>query len=363
MKTAFHKPILMILILSGITVLNACGDKNSRKQASVPAIPAQVKEARMQEYPREHTFSGRLEAGCQTKLSTRVMGQIERIPVKTGQRVSRGQLLLSIRNQDILARKARAEAMLSEARTAFENAEKDLKRYENLYQSKSATEKEMDDVRTGYRMAKARLEAAGQMQLEVEENLLYTELRAPYNGVITGKFAEAGDMAGPGMPLLAIENPGQWEVRARIPAKDIARIRLNDPVRLRVDALGELVLHGQITEINPSSANTGPQFEARIVLQDLPGETARLYSGLYVTVDYEQGSRLLMLIPRQALVHRGQLTGLYTLGQNGTALLRWIRTGKIYEDSVEVLSGIADGEQYLIPGEQKLYDGAHIQKN
>jgi multidrug efflux pump subunit AcrA (membrane-fusion protein) len=170
-------------------------------------------------------------------------------------------------------------------------------------------------------------------------------------------------MANPGIPLLSIENPYQWQVIVRIPEEDISRIKLNDPVKVHLDALGGLTIDGTIAEINPSSANTGPQFEAKILLPSIPDNSSRLYSGIYATVDYEKGTQPLLLVPVEALVRRGQLTGLYAVSHEGTALLRWIRTGKTHGDSVEVLSGLSDGEKYILSSEHRLYDGALIQNN
>ncbi len=361
MNTILSKTVFLSLVAAAGTTVLSCSSEKTAGERQSQKITVTLAQAKQQEYPMQYSFSGKLEAGKQTNLSTRIMGQIEQINVRTGQKVSKGQILLRIRNQDILAKKAQVEATMTEARSAWENAKKDLARFEALYKSKSTSEKEIDDIRTRYQMATARLNAATQMQNEVDENLMYTTLRAPYNGVITGKFVQEGDMANPGMPLLSVESPDQWQVLARIPEEDIARIRLNAPVKVHLDALSGVTVDGTIAEINPSAAHTGPQFEAKVVLSPVAGSPATLYSGMYATVDYEQGTQPLLLVARESLVSRGQLTGLYTLGQQGTALLRWIRTGKSYGDSVEVLSGLADGEQYVLSSENRLFDGAPIQ--
>jgi len=363
MKTNFSTNFFASLIMIAGLGISSCSKKDSPEKQTPEKVNAVLAQARLKDYPMQYSFSGRLEAGKQSNLSTRMMGQIEQINVKPGQHVNRGDILLRVRNQDILAKKAQVEAGMIEAQSAYENAKKDLARFEALYKSKSTSDKEMDDIRTRYQMAKARLTATEQMQNEVGENLLYSTVRAPYSGVITGKFVQEGDMANPGMPLLSIENPEQWQVIARIPEEDISRIKLNDPVKVHLDALEGLILDGTIAEINPSSANTGPQFEAKIVLSSLPANSARLYSGIYATVDYAKGTQPLLLVPAKSLISRGQLTGLYTVGPEGTAVLRWIRTGKTYGDSVEVLSGLTDGEKYILSSENRLFDGALIQNN
>ncbi len=363
MKTNYAKTMMISLVLISSIGLVSCSNRQQTENQTREKVKVKLAQARLREYPVEFSFSGKLESGKQANLSTRIMGQIEQIYVQPGQRVSKGQVLLRIRNQDIMAKKAQVEATLTEARSAYENAEKDLKRFEALYQSQSTSEKEMDDIRTRFQMAKARLTATEQMQHEVNENLQYTTIRAPYAGIITGKFVQKGDMANPGMPLLSVESPDQWQVVARIPEEDISRVKLNEPVKVRLHALENLTIEGTIAEINPSAVHTGPQFEAKVLLSAVPRYAAGLYTGTYATVDYKKGSQPLLLIPGNSLIKRGQLTGLYTVSQEGTALLRWIRTGKTYGDSIEVLSGLADGEQYILSAENRIYDGTPVQNN
>ena len=86
-----------------------------------------------------------------------------------------------------------------------------------------------------------------------------------------------------------------------------------------------------------------------------------LYSGMYATVLHAKGTEKMIRVPQSSLVKRGQLTGLYTVGANNNSVLRWIRTGKTYNDSIEVLSGLSDGEKYILSGNGKLYDGVIVE--
>lgn len=360
MNTIFTKTTPHLISIALGIVLFSCGPRTTTELTPVEHVPVQLAVARLKDYPVVHSFSGKLEAEKQTTLSTRIMGQVTHIYVKPGQKVKQGDLLLQIRNQDILAKKAQAEASKQEASTAFENIQKDLGRFEALHRAGSASDKEMDDIRTHFQMAKARLEAVAQMQKEVEESIRYTAIRAPYRGVITGKLIQEGDMANPGMPLLGIESPDKWKVVARIPEADIARLKLGDAVKVRFNAAEGTELSGIIAEINPSSVNTGNQFEAKVLLETPKEENARLYTGMYATVLYEHGTKPSLLIPESALIHHGQLTGLFAVGQNGNALLRWVNTGKENNGSIEILSGLADGETYVRSANGKLVDGALV---
>ena len=95
----------------------------------------------------------------------------------------------------ISAKKAQVDASITEATAAFKNAEKDYNRFTALFKENSASQKEMDDISANYEMSKARLEAANQMKNQVNAQLSYSNIRAPFKGVITGKFINKGDMA------------------------------------------------------------------------------------------------------------------------------------------------------------------------
>ncbi len=225
MKTTFSKGFFASLIIIAGLATESCSKKASPEKQTAETINVILAQAHLKEYPTQYSFSGRLEAGKQSNLSTRIMGTVEQISAKPGQRVNRGDTC-SVSVSGYLA-KAQVEANLIEAQSAFDNAKKDLERFEALYKSKSTSDKEMDDIRTRYQMAKARFAATEQMEKEAGENLLYSVIRAPYNGVITGKFVQEGDMANPGMPLLSIENPDQWLVVARSTRRRIS-IQLNE---------------------------------------------------------------------------------------------------------------------------------------
>ncbi len=362
MKLRLVNTQLAILFIVFALLSTSCRKEKESDTQTPQRILVQTATATLQEQPVIHQFSGNLEAEKQSNLSTRLMGQVARIYVTPGEEVTKGQLLLQIRNQDIIAKKAQIEANKEEAITAFKNAEKDYNRYEALYASKSVSDKEMDDMRANYQMAKARLAAVEQMEKEVQENMRYASIRAPYSGVITGKYINEGDMANPGMPLLSIENPKQWKVITRVPESDIAKINLDDNVEIYFQS-AKITLNGQVVEITPSTGQGGNQYQVKVLIQTSENNLSKLYSGMYANVLFEYGSEKKMLIPQKALIQKGQLTGLYAMGQSGNVLLRWVRTGKKYGEDIEIISGLAAGEKYVISANSKLYNGALVASN
>ncbi|MDM8161887.1 efflux RND transporter periplasmic adaptor subunit [Labilibaculum sp. K2S] len=352
--------LIIALITLGGLLLQSCGSESKVKETEKADVSVAVGIAKLTNQAETMSFSGKLEAENHSNLSTRIMGQIAKIKVETGQKVNKGQVLVEIHAKDIQAKKAQVKANELEAKAAFTNAKKDYDRFTVLFEQKSASQKELDDVTTQYNMAKARLEAVKEMGIEVEEMLRYTTIKAPYNGVITRKYMNEGDLASPGMPLVAIEKQGEFMVMARIPESEISKIKQNDPVLVQISALGNVKIHGFVSEVNPSSQYTGNQFEAKIVLKPTNEQKNNLYSGMYANVLIEKGGVPSIMIPESVLIHKGQLTGIYTVSQGGTAILRWLRLGKTIGDQVEILSGLNDGEKYIISFKGKIWDGAKL---
>jgi len=337
-----------------------CGNNAPKGAAeSTTAISVEVGTAAG---PTDHNFvtaSGKIEAISSANISTRMMGYVDKIHVDMGDKVRSGQLLLSINNTDVSAKLAQVNAGIMEAQAAFDRAQKDFDRYTALFKENSASPKELDDITAQYEMAQARLNAAKEMKNEVNAQLSYANIRAPFSGVVTNRFIKAGDMAHPGMPLLEVEAPGKYQVMAMVPESEILGIKNNTEVQVLIKALNH-VAKGTVTEVSTSAKNTGGQYMVKVVLEETE---ANILSGMYATVQFpveRKAAANAIMIPLEAVVENGQLSGVYTVSQSNTALLRWLRLGRTFGDAVEVLSGLSANEPYIVKADGKLYNGAKV---
>ncbi|MAP55097.1 efflux RND transporter periplasmic adaptor subunit [Altibacter sp.] len=361
------KQIYTGILLLGILGFSSCGNSSEEKNIdNSAAIPVTVRSVTAKNNTPFLTASGKIEAANSATLSTRMMGFVDKVHVNVGDKVTKGQLLISINNADLSAKQAQTSAGIAEAQAAFNNAEKDYHRFQNLFDDNSASQKELDDQRARYEMAKARLEGTKQIKNEIQSQFAYVNLRSPFNGVVTNHFIEVGDMANPGEPLLSVEGPGTFEVTASVPEGEISKIKSGAVVQVHVKSL-DRILHGTVTEVSSSAKNTGGQYLVTVVLDRTD---ATILSGMYATVQFPLEAKTetsLIMVPEDALVKRGQLTGIYTVSQSNTALLRWLRLGRTFGENVEVLSGLSADENYIIAAEGlpagqhgKLFNGAKI---
>lgn len=356
-----HKNYIIGLLTIAF-LATSCGSEEKKILADA-GIPIKVETKTVIEGDNSPflTVSGKVEAAKSTNISTRMMGYVDKIYVKVGDKVQEGQLLISVNNADVSAKLAQVNAGIAEATAAFTNAEKDFNRYKSLFKENSASQKELDDITANYTMAKARLESAKQMKNEVNVQMGYANIRSPFNGVVTNKFINAGDMANPGMPLLAVEAPGKYQIMALVPESEIIEIKSGTAVKAQVKSVDKMIT-GKVTEVSTSSKNTGGQFPVKVILDETD---TQIRSGMYATVQFpiaKSTTSSVVMIPVDAIIKNGQLTGVYTVSQSNTALLRWVRLGRTFGDKVEVLSGLSAEEQFIVSAEGKLYNGAKISK-
>jgi RND family efflux transporter MFP subunit len=352
------------LIIFSALFLSSCGS-DQKEVKTLPAIAVKVNGSIENSSSPFVTASGKIEAENSANVSTRMMGYVTKVYVKVGQKVGAGQLLVSINNTDLLAKKAQVDASILQATAGYNNAKKDYDRFVNLFAQQSASQKELDDMTARFEMAKAGLEGAKQMRNEVMAQFNYANITAPFSGVVTNTFIKEGDMANPGMPLVSVEGSGKLQVTAMVSESDISKIKQGMPVTIIIKSMNKQVA-GKVSEVSLSAKNTGGQYLVKVNLDEMD---KTILSGMFVNVQFpiekmavaKEGSEQ-VLVPESALVKQGQLTGIYTVADN-TAILRWLRIGKTYGDKVEVLSGLSSKEPYIVSAEGKLFNGAKVQIN
>lgn len=352
------KTLIWITILGSWMV--SCGSADSEQATQKdnrPAVKVKVQKAGLSEGTQQHAFTGKVVADDFAQLSTRVMGEITYLAVKEGDAVGAGQVLARIKSADIQATISRVEAGIREAEAGLKNIKINYDRIKNLYDKQSATRKELDDITAQYEMGKARVEAAQQARVEAQEMLSYAVITAPFSGSVVKKYASKGSLASPGQPILEIEGGGNLKVIAKVPESDINLFKIGDEVSLQIEASQEKNIKGRVSQVNQSAGQTQGQFEVNIQIQ---GDVKALKSGMFAQVILQKGKSEGLSIAENLLIHRGQLTGLFTVNQQQQAMLRWIRTGRNIGGQVEVLSGLAPGETYITQYEGKLTDGQKV---
>ena len=355
------KSILKITFLSILITIIGCESKTTTKETA-PKVTVKATIATVGKQSN-HGFtisSGKTAAVNRATISTRNMGFINKVAVKVGDKVRKGQVLIQLNSNDIDAKNAQVSAGILEATAALKNTEINYNRYSSLFESNSASQKEMDDITVQYTMAKARLSAAKAQQSAVNAMLAYTTIKAPFSGVITNTYVKKGELANPGSPLISLENPNSYEVSTMVSENTIGKITKNMKVAVLLKSTQKTII-GHVSEISTSSSNTGGQYLVKI---QLDASEKHLLSGMYVSVQFPIATKTTsiksVLIPTSALVKKGELVGVYTLNKDNIALLRWLRVGSIYGDNTEILAGLSVGESYVLSSESPIHNGVQL---
>jgi RND family efflux transporter MFP subunit len=308
---------------------------------------------------------GTVRAAQTSDLASQTMGAIVEIRVREGDCVQHGQVLVRIDDAQPQAAADRATAAVTSARQQLAAANSDLaladstlKRYQNLYERKSVSPQEFDEIRTRQQAALARRDMAeadrAQAQAALAQartGLSYTQIRAPFDGVITAKKADTGTLASPGMPILTLEDVRRYRLEVNVNESDLRYVRIAQSLPVTIDALASETLTGRVAEIVPAADVATRSFLMKI---ELPSDK-QLRSGLFGRAEFTRGERSSLLIPRSALVERGQLQGIFVLDQNKIASLRYVTLGRASGTQVEVLAGLEAGERLVAkPGEVDL---------
>jgi RND family efflux transporter MFP subunit len=188
----------------------------------------------------------------------------------------------------------------------------------------------------------------------------YSKLVSPIDGVVVARHADPGMLAAPGTPLLAIEDDRTYELEVAVEESRIGKIVIGEKAGIEIDALQGAAISGRVREIVPSSDPSTRTYTVKIQIMTagLPHDRL-LRSGLFGKAFFAAGDRQGLVVPESALIHRGQLEGVYIV-ENSVALLRLVRTGKQYEHAIEILAGLAPGARIVVAPTPEISDGVKV---
>ena len=371
MKLALAATTALMLTALTATLVGCSSERETVNAASEIVSNVAVISAQAATVPDMVEAVGTIRAAETSQLAAQMMGNIVEIRVREGDRVQRGQVLAVIDDAQPRAALDRATAAdlaaqqeIAAAQSDFTLADSTFKRYQTLYEKKSVSPQEFDEVKARYQAAQARREMAGAEQAQAKAalqqartSLAYTHVVAPFDGLVTDKKADVGTLASPGMPIFTVEDLRRYRLEATVNETDLRYVHQGQQLSVSVDALGDRQLKGKVVEIVPAADAGSRSFLVKV---ELPSDPA-LRSGLFGRVQFTRGDRTVLLIPHDSVVERGQLQGIYVLDQNRIAALRYITLGKPSAGQVEVLAGLQAGEMLVADPDGRELSGKKIQ--
>jgi RND family efflux transporter MFP subunit len=357
----------MILTAAG------CSKQSAEQHAASPVPPikgAIVATVTITDLPEQITAVGTVRAETSALLAARIPGVVATLAAREGDRVKKGQTLLTLHALESTAGAAGAAAgveeatrSLDEARSRRKLAETTFTRYEKMLAEQAVTRQEFDqrqserEVATqGVARAEARLTQAREAAKSATAIADYTRVIAPISGVITQKNVDLGATVFPGSPLLTVEENGRYRLELAAPESLLGRVRVGQKVAVTLD--GQASAHaGTVNEVVP---HVDPATRTFLVKVSLPA-TSNIRSGQYGQGAFTVGSSQGITVPRTALREQGAITAVWIIDQAKTCRLRIVKPGRIMDERVEVIAGLANGDQLIVGGTLPTVEGARVE--
>lgn len=304
-------------------------------------------------------YTGDVRARYETALGFRVGGKIASRLVDVGDVVRKGQVLMRLDPSDQRLSEQAAGDALSAARASHDQAVTDFKRFEDLFRRGFISAAEFDRHRTTLDVATARLSEA-RAQLDMARNQAdYTTLHAQADGVVTLVDAEAGQVVGPGQPVVRVARPGQKEVAFSVPENQLDRVHSGVSVRVDLWALPGHAYAGRVREVSPVADPVTRTYLAKASITDADRQ---VQLGMTAAVHVEEGeSPSVIRLPTTALFQKGDDTAVWVVDPASSQVtLRPVKVGRYAEDYITVVEGLEPGQMVVRAGVQKLFPNQKV---
>lgn len=288
--------------------------------------------------------TGTIRPKVESIISSRILANITEIRVRAGDHVDAGDTLVILDDRDIQARVEQARQSYAAIRARLIEAEANYKRTAELYEKKTISKADFDRAKAIYESLSAEYAGAKEAVEEAATALTYTNIKSPISGRINERFADPGDTAVPGAPLLRIYNPESLRLEAQVRESLVASLHIGDKLDVSIDAIDEIV-PSVVDEIVPSADPGSRSITIKVTLQD----GSQLVPGMFGRLRILSETVRRIYIPAEAIHRVGQLEYVYVLNRNKSVERRYIRTGyRNADNQVDVLSGLAEGEIILV---------------
>ena len=359
-----------------------CTRGEAPKGPAGPAVSVSVAEAAEQDLATPFEAGGVIRAQRVAVIVSRIMADVRAVPVKAGDRVRAGQALVLLDGRELQAHQTRASASQAAVTQATALAEADRQaaeaalalarlthqRIADLKAKNSATQGELDEAVANLRGAEARMRvaearvaearasiesaAAGASAAEVAAS--YATLTAPFDGVVTEKRVDPGNMASPGQPLVTVEDDRTFRLEVRLDESRAGFVHVGDQVGVRLDG-GSAQVTGRVAEVQ-RVLDAGHDFLVKI---DVPAGTS-LRSGMYGRAVFRGAARRALAVPASAVVRRGQLASVFVVGADNHARLRLVNASEAIDGRVELRAGVQAGERVVLAPPPALVEGSPV---
>jgi len=352
-----------ILVLASLLVLAACGKgPGAEKAAAAPPLilaPEDVLVVKSAALSSGPAITGSIQPERRADLRAEIQAIVLQVVKENGDAVRRGDLLVRLDDTAIRDALASAEAASRAAVLANEQAERQYERMKTLRGSGMASAQALDDAEGRRNAAASELEASKTRVVLARQQLARTEVRAPFDGVVTDRKVSPGDTAQLGKELLKVIDPNSMRFEAMVSADNVGDVKNGQAVHFRVNGYGDQEFAGKVRRMNPAANATTRQVE---VLVDLVGDTQPKLAGLYAEGRLEVESHSGLTVPASAVVRDGDKALAWKVAGNKLQKVTLAIADKDQRTGDYVLKGgLAEGDQVIRYPSAMLKEGQTVQ--
>jgi RND family efflux transporter MFP subunit len=314
---------------------------------------------------------GTIHSREEVELSPRIVSRIVKVNVRSGDTVKKGEVLVELDDVDLQAAVARAKEQVRAAQSSVSSASDYVRKAQSalelatiaynrnkaLVEKKVIAQKTFDEAKSAYEQAKAALSraeheksradsvyvAAENALKEAEARLSYAYIKSPMDGIVSERFSDPGDLASPGSILMTVFDPSRLMMYVPIRESLVSKVKIGDSLMFYVEALNKKI-KGTVKEIVASVDPGSRTFLVKACL----AAPEKLMPGMFGTVDMRVGVEKVLLIPRRAVVHVGELEYVY-VEKGGSNEMVFVRTADFNKEKLKVISGLKEGETIIVP--------------
>jgi RND family efflux transporter MFP subunit len=305
--------------------------------------------------PEQRSFDGRIEAINQATVSAETRGRIEDIKVDIGDVVVTDTVLLTIVRTEQRAGLTQAEANVAEAKSNLAAETFEFQRIKDLFSREYIAKTEMDKANARLSAATAKLASAQAAINSAKEQLSYTEVRAPFAGIVSARYVEPGELVQPGTLLMSGYDPNALRVEVDVPqtiAQKVRKLLIARVIPMSGDTIIDAISPTKLI-LYPTADPVTSTVRVRLELsskakssnnQESSDQKVNIFNpGEFVKVLFTVGETQRLLVPLSSVVYRSEVTAVYIL-HDGKPALRQIRPGAIFANQLEVLAGLRAGD-------------------
>lgn len=352
-KKRVIKTLATIVIITGSLflvgwVLTNNKKKNEAKTMVVAEssgdVMVRVSKAVMEQVSADFTANGNFAPAQQLNFAAENSGRVVRVLVDEGSYVRKGQTLAVIKADQL-------NIDLESARDVYNNAVRDLQRYENAFQTGGVTQQQLDQAKLAVENARARV---SQARLRVSD----ANIRSSINGIVNKRFIEPGAVVAPGVQLFEIVDVSRLKLNVTVNEAQVASLQKGDKVLVKASVFPDKSFGGTVGFIAAKADNT-LNFPIEIEIASNPGNI--LKAGMYGTAYFQfEKSTPVLLIPRTAFSGSVSSNEIFVADSNNVARIKKVMAGRVFDDKVEILSGLNEGENVITSGQINLAEGSKI---